>query len=95
MTIAPIEYQVRYAEELNWGRVHAATPEDAAAAFVAERDSATGKYELATTRRAVLVVVAAAHEAYIEACYRVHPYLKPAYDAVVVLPGSQRPARSA
>lgn len=95
MTIAPIEYQVRFVEEANWGRVHAATPEEAASAFVAERDRATGKYELANNRRGVLVVVAASHEAYVEACYRVIAQLKPAYDAAVVLPGTQRPARSA
>lgn len=90
-----IEYQVRFVEESTWGRVHAATPEEAAAAFVARHDGSAGKFALAYGARSVLVVVAASHEAFIEACYRVNAQLKPAYDAAVVLPGSQRLTGSA
>ncbi|MBK9080204.1 MAG: hypothetical protein IPL91_14435 [Hyphomicrobium sp.] len=58
MDVAPIEFQVRLVEDAVWKRVYATTPEQAAAAFVAERE-ADGGWQLAVNRRAALVVVAA------------------------------------
>ncbi|MGB4866769.1 MAG: hypothetical protein WBP38_12825 [Hyphomicrobium sp.] len=93
MDVAPIEFQVRLVEDAVWKRVYATTPEQAAAAFVAERE-ADGGWQLAVNRRAALVVVAASTEAYVEACYRVTGQMRPYYEAAVVLPG-QRALRSA
>ena len=85
-------FEVRLAVEPNgWvGDIVARSPAEAAEVFAFRLEHSQQRWEIANSRRTLLVVVREAGEPIVSACYRVSGQLVPRYAAALELPGSSQ-----
>lgn len=82
-------FEVRLAvDPKGWQSIVARTPGEAAEAFAFGLEHSQQRWEIANSRRSLLVVVREEGEPIVSACYRVSGQLVPRYSAALELPGA-------
>ncbi len=84
------QFEVRLAVEPAgpWKAIVAESAIEAAEAFVADFERTIRRWEIATSKRAVIVIVRETANIAVTACYRVTGRLEPRYLAALELPGA-------